>query len=87
MKIYYKLVTSAFIIILFSSCGAVKPQVPAHAAKKKADKKIIADVNNSQKQKRVSQIRATSQEKNTVSNRPKKRDCLLYTSPSPRDIR
>ncbi len=74
MKIYYKLVTSAFIIILFSSCGAVKPQVPAHAAKKKADKKIIADVNNSQKQKRVSQIRAASQEKNTVSNRPKKKE-------------
>ena len=73
MKIYYKLVTSAFIILLFNSCGAVKPQVPAHAAKKKADKKIIADVNNSQKQKRVSQIRAASQEKILFPIDPTKR--------------
>ena len=74
MRIHNNIIISAFIILLLKSCGAVKPQVPAHAAKKKADKKIIAEVKNSQKQKRVTQVRAASQEKYTGSNKPNKRE-------------
>ena len=74
IRTHNKIVSSAFVMLLLKSCGAVKPQVPAHAAKKMADKGTIVGVNESLNQTRVSLIKATSQKKSTDSNPDNKRE-------------